>query len=188
MCGNGGRCIVHFAYNILKILPDSQNIKFLAVDGVHEAKMMKDGLVKLKMQDMGEMEIHNGLNFIKCGTTPDYVQFVENLERFSVVDEGRKIRDNPKNPRGDVNFVELKDEIFHARTYERGVEEETMACGTGATAIAIISHQLGKLKENVAHIKMPGGELKIEFEEKNGRYTNIWLEGPATFVCKGEIK
>jgi diaminopimelate epimerase len=193
MCGNGGRCIVHFANNILGIVKNPRKIKFLAVDGEHEAEILPSGLIKLKMQDMHRMENYGGLDFLKCGTAPHYVKYVENLESYPVVDEAVKIRDTEGNPRGNVNFVEIKDQAgnktFHIRTYERGIEDETWACGTGATSVAIASHHLGKLKENIAHIKMPGGDLTIEFEKQSdGSYKNIWLTGPAVCVAKGEIK
>ena len=89
--------------------------------------------------------------------------------------------------------MEVKDQggnqIFHVRTYERGVEDETWACGTGATSVAIVSHHLGKLKGNICYIQQPGGELTVEFEkQKDGTYKNIWLTGPAVCVFKGEWK
>jgi diaminopimelate epimerase len=190
MCGNGGRCIVHFAHNILKIIKNPKKIKFLAVDGEHEAEVLKNGLIKLKMQDVSEIGIQNGLTFLHSGTTPHHIRFVLNLENFPVCLETRKIRDNDKDPKGvNINYVEYKKGIFHVRTYERGVEDEVMACGTGATSVAIASHHLGKLKENICRIKMPGGNLTVEFEKvKNGTYQNIWLTGPAVCVFEGEIK
>ena len=97
--------------------------------------------------------------------------------------------DKKGNPRGNVNYVEIKEGVYNVRTYERGVEDETWACGTGATSVAIASHHLGILKENICHIKMPGGNLTIEFKKaKNGTYQNIWLTGPAVCVFEGEIK
>lgn len=194
MCGNGARCLVHFAHNIAKVVKDPKNparerqVKFLAVDGEHEAEILENGLIKLKMQNMNEKKIFNGVDFINCGTAPHYVKFVENISEFPVIEEGRKIR-YTKEQDGNVNFVEVKNDVYNVRTYERGVEDETMACGTGSTSVAIISHMLGKLKENVCHIKAPGGELKVEFtppEKDDDPYTNIWLTGPAVCVFKGE--
>lgn len=187
MCGNGGRCIVHFAHTVLKIIKNPKKIKFIAVDGEHEAEVLKNGLIKLKMQDVQEISERNGLTFLHSGTTPHHIQYVVNIESFPVCDEARKIRDNGKNPKGvNVNYVEYKDGIFHMRTYERGVEEETLACGTGACSVAVASHNLGMLKENICHIKMPGGDLTVEFEEKDGKYENIWLTGPAVCVFEGK--
>ncbi len=187
MCGNGGRCIVHFADHVLKIIKDPKNVRFWAPDGLHQAEI-KDDEIKLKMQDVGEIGRRNNLTFLRSGTTPHNIMFVENLAEFPVVEEGRKIRNSDLDG-VNVNFVEIKNNIFHVRTYERGVEDETLACGTGATSVAVASHYLGKLKENLCHIKMPGGDLTVEFEKMaDGSYQNIWLTGPAKYVFKGEIK
>jgi diaminopimelate epimerase len=187
MCGNGGRCIVDFAHNILNIIKDTKKIKFLAVDGEHEAEILEDGNIKLKMQNVASISEKNNLPFLYSGTAPHNIKYVENLQDFPVVIEGRKIR-NMDLAGVNVNFVELKNGIFHVRTYERGVEDETLACGTGSTSVAIASHYLGLLKENMCNIQQPGGKLKVEFEkDSNGDYKNIWLTGPAQCICKGEL-
>jgi diaminopimelate epimerase len=192
MCGNGGRCIVHFANFVLKIIKNPKRIKFLAADGEHEAEVLpaRQGLdeqIKLKMQDVKEVSVKNNFPFICQGTTPHNISFVTNLKDFPVVETGRKIRNY--DPDGvNVNFVEIIDGIFHVRTYERGVEDETLACGTGATSVAIASHHMGLLKENICRLKMPGGDLIVEFEKaKDGTYKNIYLTGPAVCVFEGEI-
>ncbi|MFA5931985.1 MAG: diaminopimelate epimerase [Candidatus Paceibacterota bacterium] len=195
MCGNGGRCIVHFANSILKIIKPARRggspkkVKFIAVDGEHEAEVLKDGRIKLKMQDVKDIGERDGLAFLFSGTTPHHIQYVVNVESFPICEEARKIRDNGKNPKGvNVNYVEYKNGIFYVRTYERGVEDETLACGTGATSVAIASHHLGILKENICHIKMPGGDLTVEFEKtKDGSYKNVWLTGPAVCVFQGVL-
>ena len=189
MCGNGGRCIVHFAYNILKIIKNPKNVKFIAIDGAHQAEIKKSGEIKLKMQDVKDIGTRNGLTFLHSGTTPHHIQYVINLETFPVCAEAQKVRDNDADPKGvNVDYVEYKNDILNVRTYERGVEDETLACGTGATSVAIASHHLGIIKENIAHIKMPGGDLTIEFEKTaNDIYQNIWLTGPAKCVYEGEI-
>ncbi len=197
MCGNGGRCAAHFAHYVLKITKDTKRVKFLAADGEHEAEILAGGKIKLKMLDIGEIGERSGLPFLHCGTTPHSVMFVENLDKFPVFETGRKIRYS--HPEGtNVNFVEIAGNIVNVRTYERGVEDETLACGTGATSVAVICHELGKIKGNSCRIKMPGGELTVEFEyssssrqglDKDKReYKNIWLTGPAVCVFKGEIK
>lgn len=186
MCGNGGRCIVHFAYHILKMASDPQNITFMAVDGLHEARIDED-VITLRMQNVSEIMTRNDLPFLYSGTTPHNISFVVNLKDYPVVETGRKIR--YADPDGvNVNFVEEKDGVIHVRTYERGVEDETWACGTGATSVAIACHNLGLISENTAHIKMPGGDLKISFNKMpDGTYQNIWLTGEAKCVFKGEI-
>ena len=188
MCGNGGRCIVDFAHNVLKIIKNPKKIKFIAIDGEHEAEILDNGLIKLKMQDVKNIETRN--DFLFSGTTPHNIMFVEDIKNFPVVKTGRKIR-NLDTKGVNINFVEIKDaeknKVFHVRTYERGVEDETWACGTGATSVAIASHHLGILKENICHIRQPGGDLTIEFEKtKEGVYENIWLTGPAVCAFEGE--
>jgi diaminopimelate epimerase len=187
MCGNGGRCIVHFAYHVLGMIEDPENVKFIAVDGLHSAQIDGD-VVTLKMQNVGEIGIRNELPFLYSGTTPHNISFVTDIKNYPVIETGRRIRYS--DPDGvNVNFVEEKDGVFHVRTYERGVEDETWACGTGATSVAIAAHSLGMITENVAHIKMPGGDLKISFEKMpDGTYENIWLIGEAKCVFKGEWK
>ena len=105
--------------------------------------------------------------FVLCGTTPHNIMFVENLKEFPVFETGRKIRNSDSNPNGiNTNFVEIKDDIVNVRTYERGVEDEVFACGTGATSVAIACSYLNKIKSNICHIKMPGGNLTVEFEKR----------------------
>lgn len=187
MCGNGGRCIVHFAHNVLKIIKDPGDVKFRAVDGMHEAQII-GAEIKLKMQDVKDIGKRNGVTFLYSGTTPHHIAFVENLKDFPLCNEARKVRDLDPDPKGiNINYVEIKDGNIFARTYERGVEDETLACGTGATSIAIALHHLGKITENQATIKMPGGDLKISFEKSGDTYQNIWLSGPAKCVFIGYV-
>lgn len=185
MCGNGGRCIVHFAYHILKVIKNPKEVKFMAVDGLHEAEIIGDE-IRLKMQDIREISIRNDLPFICQGTTPHNIQFVTDIKNFPVVEVGRKLRNADKDG-VNVNFVEEIGGIYHVRTYERGVEDETWACGTGATSVAVACHSLGKLKANICNIKMPGGDLTVLFKKTaTNTYENIWLIGEAKCVFKGE--
>lgn len=187
MCGNGGRCIVHFAHFVLGMVKDTKHITFLAADGEHEAEIIDEQTIKLKMQDVKDVITRNGLPFVCQGTTPHNIMFVEDLENYPVVSEGRKIRNS--DPNGvNVNFVEIKGDTVNVRTYERGVENETMACGTGATSVTVTVHFLGKIRGNGCHIQMPGGMLTIEFEkQEDGSYKNIWMTGPVVSVFKGEM-
>jgi len=192
MCGNGGRCVVHFAYRILNIVKDPLGVHFMAVDGEHEAEIIGDE-VKLKMQDVTQITERNGHTFLCSGTTPHNVVFVENVKESPVVLEGKRFQEIESDPKGvNVNFVEEKineqgKTVYHVRTYERGVWDETMACGTGATSVAIACSHLGKLADNICNIHMPGGNLTIQFEKADdGTYQKIWLTGPAKMVYKGE--
>jgi diaminopimelate epimerase len=187
MCGNGGRCIVHFADRMLGIIGDPNNVRFRAVDGEHTA-IIGGHQIKLKMQDVKDIETRNDLPFLYSGTTPHTIKFVSDIENYPVVEDGRKIRYS--DPDGvNANFVEEQNGIFYVRTYERGVEDETLACGTGATSVAIAAHALGMLEGTTCRIKMPGGDLTIEFEiTEDGTYKNVWLSGPAVCVFKGKMK
>ncbi len=183
MCGNGGRCIVAFAH-FLNIFEDK--CKFLAIDGLHEAEM-NFGTVKLKMIDVEN--IKNIENDFELNTgSPHFVKYVEDIENYNVYQNGYNIRNSEMYVKEgiNVNFVEKIDEnkIF-VRTYERGVEDETYSCGTGVTACAI-SFML-KNKTQKVDVKVLGGSLKVFAEQTENGFKNIWLEGPAKKVYKGEI-
>lgn len=183
MCGNGGRCIVAFAAH-LNIITDTTT--FIAIDGLHEARM-NGGMVKLKMSDVESIE--NGENCFVLNTgSPHHVAIVEEVENYDVFTKGNKIRNSATyRPDGiNVNFAEQisEDELF-VRTYERGVEDETLSCGTGATAAALSFMQ----NQNLAamRVKVRGGNLKVYAEKHGQGFRNIWLEGPATLVFEGSI-
>ncbi|MCX6334019.1 MAG: diaminopimelate epimerase [Bacteroidia bacterium] len=184
MCGNGGRCTAHFArkWNIA-----GNNQKFIAFDGIHEAEVMDD-IVRLQMADVNEYKIIDGSYFINTGS-PHYVVFTIDIDRMDVNEEGKRLRWSPKfSPGGtNVNFVEVNDNGLYLRTFERGVEEETLACGTGVTASAIASVLAGHFDTAPVNVRARGGNLKVEFKVTDGKVTNIWLTGPATFVFDGII-
>jgi len=185
MCGNGGRCIVAFA-EMLNII--NKTTTFNAVDGLHKATI-ENGFVKLKMQDVGQIEVFNTHVFLNTGS-PHHVAIVKDIKQFDVKTQGAKIRyGSPYNKQGtNVNFVEqIKDKTFAVRTYERGVEDETLSCGTGATAVALAMYALGKTQFQEVNLNVAGGKLKVSFEKEDNSYKNIWLQGPATLVFKGEI-
>ncbi len=185
MCGNGGRCLVAFA-KFLGIITD--NARFTAIDGPHEAKIGK-GTVSLKMQDVKEISVKEDHLFLDTGS-PHHVIFSENINKKDVQREGAAIRYSEKYTPGgtNVNFVEsIGENSFSVRTYERGVEDETLSCGTGVTAVALAAHASGKTKAEKVKLITPGGELKVNFKNNNGSYTEIWLSGPAEYVFKGEI-
>jgi diaminopimelate epimerase len=186
MCGNGGRCIVSFAKFLGVIKNETQ---FIAIDGLHNAKI-ENGIVHLQMLDVSEVQSFETHSFLDTGS-PHHVEMVTSLKDFNVKSIGEKIRyGKPYNEAGsNVNFVEqISDDSFSVRTYERGVEDETLSCGTGVTAVAIAMHKDGKTQNNVVALKTLGGELKVTFNSNNNQYNEVWLIGPATQVFKGELK
>ncbi|MDC6364986.1 MULTISPECIES: diaminopimelate epimerase [Flavobacteriaceae] len=185
MCGNGGRCLVAFAH-FLGII--DKETTFNAIDGLHFASI--DGeTVHLKMVDVSEVKQKPAYSFLDTGS-PHHVQLVGDLEHFDVKKEGEKLRYGLYGKSGsNINFVEqAADDVFTVRTYERGVEDETLSCGTGVTAVALAMHGAGKTASNTVKINTPGGDLSISFEQLNGGYTNVFLKGPAKQVYKGEIE
>lgn len=186
MCGNGGRCIVAFAHD-LGVIKDS--CYFIAVDGPHEANLIKEKeWISLKMIPVVSIEKDKDY-FLNTGS-PHYVVNVESgLDQFDVVASGKSIRYNDrfKAEGTNVNFVEWNDEKLKIRTYERGVEDETLACGTGVTAAVLAMHDNGIVKNNFCDVKAMGGDLRVTFEKSELGYDNIWLQGPAKFVFKGVI-
>lgn len=186
MCGNGGRCLVAFAKQLGII---EATAEFEAVDGYHYAKIIGDDLVSLQMKDVDSIAVHQDYSFLNTGS-PHHVQLVSNLKNLDVKTEGAKIRysDLYGKAGSNINFVhQLENDIFAVRTYERGVEDETLSCGTGATAVAIAMHQTGKTNNNIIDLNVEGGKLKVQFDVDNEKYTNVFLIGPATFVFEGTI-
>lgn len=185
MCGNGGRCIVAFA-NQLGIIRDRAT--FLAVDGPHEAVIKPDGDVNLKMSDVNTIEADGNEFFLDTGS-PHFVRFMDTLEGVDIFSEGRKVRysERFKEKGTNVNFVKQDGEQLTVYTYERGVEAETLACGTGITASALSAALLNGLSKGAYPVKAKGGNLSVSFEKSETGFTNIWLKGPAAFVFKGEL-
>ena len=186
MCGNGGRCTVAFA-KFLGIINDVT--EFVAIDGLHKAKIENE-IIHLQMQDVSEIKLFKNHQFLDTGS-PHHVEMVSDLKDFDVKRNGSKIRyGEPYNEAGsNVNFVEQESsDSFAVRTYERGVEDETLSCGTGVTAVALAMHNIGKTKSNTVRLKTEGGELKVTFTKNQNGYNNIWLIGPAQQVLKGEIE
>ena len=184
MCGNGGRCLVAFA-KFLGII--NNTCSFSAVDGKHFASIEKD-VVSLQMNSVSEIKEKPNSYFLDTGS-PHHVQIVENLSDFDVQNEGAKLRYGVYGEGGsNINFVEQKTaSTFAVRTYERGVEAETLSCGTGVTAVAIAMHKAGNTKNNLINIETKGGTLKVNFEFSN-EYSNVSLTGPAELVFKGQIE
>lgn len=185
MCGNGGRCLVAFA-NQLNVIKNEAT--FDAVDGLHFATI-NNGIVSLKMIDVQEISTVNSDLFLNTGS-PHHIQFSENVAAINVKKVGAEIRNGaPYFEEGtNVNFAEqVSENSFKVRTYERGVEDETLACGTGVTAVAIAANNSNKTEANAIQLEVLGGNLEVSFDRNETNYTNIFLKGPAQFVFEGDI-
>ena len=186
MCGNGGRCIIRFA-NDLDVA--SENMTFTAIDGLHHG-IVDNNVIRLQMIDVDEVEDHDHYLFMNTGS-PHHVEFVEKVDDVDVYNRGKEIRNgSPYFEKGsNVNFVEvMPDNNLRIRTYERGVENETLACGTGITAAAISAYVKNLVDKKSIEIKALGGDLSVNFEENNHKFVNVWLNGPAVKVFDGEIE
>lgn len=186
MCGNGGRCIVAFA-KFLKVIDNETT--FIATDGLHHATILENGIISLQMKNVDEVKIESDYTFLNTGS-PHHVTLIEDLEHYDVKTNGSEIRySNLYGTVGsNINFVkQVSENHFALRTYERGVEDETLSCGTGATSAAIAMNATGKTNSNAIDLDVQGGKLKVTFDKVNNGYENVFLIGPATFVFEGEI-
>lgn len=181
-CGNGGRCSVAFARHMGII---RNKTSFNAIDGIHQAEFM-DGEVKLEMCDVNEVTDKGG-DFVLNTGSPHYIRIAEGDEP-GIVEFGKQIRYSPefKEEGINVNIVSLQDGGIKVETYERGVEDETLSCGTGVTAAALIAMKFKEYGSPVS-IKTKGGDLKVYAESGVEGFKNIWLQGPAKFVFTGMI-
>lgn len=188
MCGNGGRCVSAFA-NFLGIVKG--NCRFLAIDGEHESLIKEGDWVELKMTDVANIEIGEDYFLMDTGS-PHYVVFVEDVDDINVFENGQAIRYSQrfKDEGVNVNFVEPTSDKIIVATYERGVEDETLSCGTGVTASALAHYLQKPSKERTEiAIQSKGGNLLVRLEpSENGGFKNIWLCGKAEQVFKGEIE
>ncbi len=183
MCGNGGRCVLHYYYHNIRA---SEEILFLAIDGPHTGIVGNE--VQLKMNDVPCVD-KNGADYILDTGSPHYVQFAEKINDIDVNALGRMIRHSPpfKADGINVNFVRLNDKSISVRTYERGVENETLSCGTGVVASAIASSLKRDVRPRVVLVDTPGGSLEVSFTPEGDGFTDIWLKGPAKEVFRGKI-
>ncbi len=186
MCGNGGRCIVAFA-KALSLIDSSTT--FMAIDGLHEAQI-ENNIVHLKMQDVQTIKSTADYTFLDTGS-PHHIEMREDVRKIDVKTEGASIRysDLYGASGSNVNFVTpLSENSFAVRTYERGVEDETLSCGTGVTAVALAMHKQGKTKSHHVELKVEGGILQVSFKPEASGYQNIYLIGPTQLVFKGTWK
>ncbi len=193
MCGNGARCIARFAQH-LKLV--SKRTRFETIAGIIEAEAAADN-IRLKMSNPYDMKLNiqlevNGreqiVHYIDTGV-PHTILYFDNIENVDVTTIGSLIRYHKHfSPRGtNVDFVSINNDSLNMRTYERGVEGETYACGTGAVASAAISCALGKVKTMPVTIKVKGGNLKVNLCYKDGVFSDVFLEGDAQMIYKGEL-
>ncbi|RZJ63738.1 MAG: diaminopimelate epimerase [Flavobacterium sp.] len=186
MCGNGGRCIVAFAKQLGMI---EEEAEFVAVDGRHHATIDDDNVVSLQMKDVNTITVYENYVFLDTGS-PHHVELVDDLENMDVKKVGANIRYSGLYEHGsNVNFVSPNGtDKFSVRTYERGVEDETLSCGTGVTAVALAMKLLGHTDADTVLLETPGGELSVSFAQHGKQFSDIFLTGPATFVFKGKIE
>ena len=188
MCGNGGRCMTAFAKSLGLV---SHWAHFWAVDGGHEAEIVDNSpgcIYKIKMRDTRIEKIYDDGFFLNTGS-PHFVRFVNDATNTDVFNFGRELRRDVRfAPEGtNVDFVEVQDVSLFVRSYERGVENETLSCGTGVTASAIVAAFINPANPGFYDIKTLGGVLKVSFTRTGELFSEIWLEGPAKFVFAGEI-
>ncbi len=202
MCGNGGRCLIKFAKNLGII---ATKCTFSAIDGLHEGEILADGNISLKMQDVASIETYHGDYILNTGS-PHYVTFKDAVGEMDILEAAKKIRYSTRFEKEgiNVNFVEQdSDSDIFVRTYERGVEDETLSCGTGVVASAIAfavetqylaspKTQNNKETQDIAslqiQIQTPGGALQVKFERTGDGFRNIYLIGPAEEVFGGKVE
>ncbi len=184
MCGNGGRCLVSYA---LQLDIDLKTNSFLAIDGVHKFKVV-DNEVYLKMNDVKDIVVKNGYNFLNTGS-PHVVQIVENVDEINVYEQGKKIRNQFQEMNGvNVNFVSFNNDIIKCRTFERGVENETLSCGTGVVAVALYIFKKKKISDNKIIVSTKGGSLSVSFKNDGNSFREIWLKGDINKIFDGLIE
>ena len=189
MCGNGGRCIVAFAYALGVI---DNTCTFHAVDGLHNAQVLPDNTIRLSMGNVNRV-LMDGPDYILDTGSPHFVRIVDtDLSHMDIVDIGKSVRysDTYRAEGINVNIINIFDNNhLQIRTYERGVEDETLSCGTGVTASAIVlaHHQNFDDGQYDINVSARGGQLNVDFKKNGALYSDIHLTGPATMVYRGQI-
>mgnify|MGYP001169311466 FL=1 len=186
LCGNGSRCAVQLAYSKDFI---SRKTSFTAFDGIHNAELLNNGLIKMDMKINSNIIKNSYGTWVDTGS-PHLVIEKANIDKLNVNNEGRLIRYNNyyKKDGVNVNFIEkISNDNFKIRTYERGVERETLACGTGSTASALCMFYLERTNSNSITMQCKGGNLNIQFKSDNKYFKEVSIIGPANFVFEGNI-
>ena len=184
LCGNGARCAVSRAFQLNWI---NKETTFLAADGPHTATVFDEKDIEISMQDVGKVEPCLNGYFLQTGA-PHYVEFVEELDEYQVHDRGRQYRYHALfQPKGtNANFIEEENGKLKIRTYERGVESETLACGTGITASALVYARDQKASEVSVDVLAKGGDLRIRATKKGDGFEKVFMRGPVATVFEGE--
>jgi len=185
MCGNGARCSMHFSM-LEKIIKNKAS--FLAYDGLHTG-LVNDRLVKISMSDVLYYDKFDDFIFVDTGS-PHLVKYVDNVNSIDVINMSREIQKSSKFDKGvNVNFISMEtDRTFNIRTYERGVEDETLSCGTGAVAAAITLNILSLVDGDCINLRTKGGILTVNLRRDKNIYTNIYLSGNVNKVFDGIIQ
>ena len=186
MCGNGGRCVSRFASDLgMK----KEEYRFKAIDGDHLARVSEEE-VSIRMIDVQDVRQLENAVFVDTGS-PHHIVFSHDTAQMEIVPRARDIRysDHYRQEGVNVNFVEVQenDHLF-MRTYERGVEDETLSCGTGVTAAVLAAFKQEKVGAHKVYVHTRGGELSVSFKPAEVGFTDIWLTGPAEFVFEGSIE
>lgn len=190
MCGNGGRCLTAYAGARGVI---NKKARFSAIDGEHFSEILSvngnEFYVSLKMTDVDKLQKFEDGYFVNTGS-PHFVKFVRDIEKVDVYNDGKDLRwDKRFQPEGtNVNFVEIKEDFLIVRSFERGVENITLSCGTGVTASALVASAILKDDQQFFDIKTYGGDLKVRFARSINMFKDIWLEGAAIKVFEGQIE
>lgn len=190
MCGNGGRCITAFAKQCGQI---KNKAEFKAIDGLHKSEILESNetgfQIRVSLKDVVKIKQQPDYFVIDTGS-PHYVTFYEDLEKIDIYQEGKQIRwDKKFRPEGlNVNFVKKAGNHLTVRTFERGVENITLSCGTGVTAAAIAANVLDNNKNQSYDISTFGGTLTVSFHKEVNTYKNVVLEGPVKHVFDGTIE
>ncbi|MBX7050836.1 MAG: diaminopimelate epimerase [Flavobacteriales bacterium] len=183
-CGNGSRCVVLFAHDLGLV---NNSGTFRAIDGIHEFSLNDDSIA-IHMKDIEGISMDGDAYVINTGS-PHYISYMRELDQLDILPEARKVRYHEKYKPGgiNVNYIEEHGDGIQMRTYERGVEDETLSCGTGVTAAALSFAYRNPGRKSV-NVTTRGGSLMVTYTQHDPeRFSNIWLSGPAEFVFSGEI-
>ena len=182
-CGNGSRAISHYYYRKY----DKTSFDFVAADGLHEAEVLDSSRIRIRMKNLTK-PVSTPFGYLVDSGSPHLIKEVDNPFGLKVKEVGKPLRDEFGSDGVNVNFIAIEGNKLLIATYERGVEDETLSCGTGVTAAALVSaHNDNGF--NQVEVKTPGGHLSVEFDKiDDNHFENIWLCGPAEFVFKGEIE